>query len=117
MSLLISQLHQQLVSGFSNFFVLIYKQDGSKAPFKGNPCSSADALLKANKNPRGPSKRTMWDHEELPATNIEILKLLYDLISQFLTGGYNGKNYLYFLILMKLNMYFLSSISYNAAGV
>ncbi|CAA2975871.1 Hypothetical predicted protein [Olea europaea subsp. europaea] len=75
-------------SQFSGTFTRL-TLDGSKAPFKGNPCSSADALLKANKNPRGPSKRTMWDHEELPATNIEILKLLYDLISQFLTGGYN----------------------------
>ncbi|KAL2527378.1 timeless family protein [Abeliophyllum distichum] len=76
-------------SQFSGTFTRL-TLDGSKALFKGNPCSSsADALLKANKNLRGPSKRTMWDHGELPATNNEILKLLYDFTSQFLTGGYN----------------------------
>lgn len=75
-------------SQFSGTFTRL-TLDGSKALFKGNPCSSANALLKANKNPRGPSKRTMWDHGELLATNNEILKLLYDFIIQFLTGGYN----------------------------
>ncbi|KAI3458065.1 hypothetical protein Pfo_014728 [Paulownia fortunei] len=63
--------------------------DGSKALFKGNPSASGDALLKTHKNLRGPSKKEMWDHGELPSTKNQILQLFDDFISQFLMGGYN----------------------------
>ncbi|KAK6155617.1 hypothetical protein DH2020_009865 [Rehmannia glutinosa] len=63
--------------------------DGSKALLKGNPSASVDTLLKAHKNLRGPSKREIWDHGELPSTENQILQLLADFISQFLMGGYN----------------------------
>ncbi|KAH6784021.1 hypothetical protein C2S52_008980 [Perilla frutescens var. hirtella] len=63
--------------------------DGSKALLKGNPSASADALLKAHKIIRGPSKREMWDNRELPSTKNHILQLLDGFISQFLMGGYN----------------------------
>lgn len=66
-------------------------QDGSKALFKGNPGSaSRDALLKAHKNHRGPSKRIVWDHATVPLTNNKLLRQLCDFIQQFLSGGYNG---------------------------
>ncbi|XP_073310909.1 uncharacterized protein [Primulina huaijiensis] len=64
--------------------------DGSKAPFKGNPCSvSSDVLRKAQKSHRGPSRRTIWDHGQLPSTRHQILEFLYEFINQFLSGGYN----------------------------
>ncbi|XP_073125062.1 uncharacterized protein [Henckelia pumila] len=64
--------------------------DGSKALFKGNPCSvSNDVLRKAQKGHRGPSKKTIWDYGQLPSTRHQILEFLYEFISQFLTGGYD----------------------------
>ncbi|XP_011076070.1 protein timeless homolog [Sesamum indicum] len=75
-------------SQFSGTFTRV-SLDGSKALLKGNPSASADALLKAHKNYRGPSKREMWDHGELPSIKNQILQLLDDFISQFLMGGYN----------------------------
>nr|XP_027110166.1 protein timeless homolog isoform X1 [Coffea arabica] len=76
-------------SQFSGTFTRL-TMDGSKTLFKGNPCSAShDALLKAHKNHRGPSKRTVWDHGKLPSTKTKILQLLHDFIDQFLSGGYN----------------------------
>ncbi|KAL3521589.1 hypothetical protein ACH5RR_019738 [Cinchona calisaya] len=76
-------------SQFSGTFTRL-TLDGSKTLFKGNPCSaSLDALLKAHKNHRGPSKRTVWDHGRLPSTKSKTLQLLHDFINQFLSGGYN----------------------------
>ncbi|CAK9176951.1 unnamed protein product [Ilex paraguariensis] len=74
---------------FSGTFTRL-TMDGSKTLFKGNPCSaSCDTLLKAHKNPRGPSKRTVWDHGRLSSTRDDILELLCDFVNQFLSGGYN----------------------------
>ncbi|KAL8049542.1 hypothetical protein ABFX02_06G026100 [Erythranthe guttata] len=75
-------------SQFSGTFTRV-SVDGSKALLKGNPSASADALLKAHKNLRGPSKRAVWDHGKLPSTKHEILQLLDDFVSQFLKAGYN----------------------------
>ncbi|KAL8557351.1 hypothetical protein ACS0TY_004691 [Phlomoides rotata] len=63
--------------------------DGSKALLKGNPSASSNPLLKAHQIIRGPSKREIWDHKELPSTKSKILQLLDDFTSQFLMGGYN----------------------------
>ncbi|KAL3653587.1 hypothetical protein CASFOL_003268 [Castilleja foliolosa] len=76
--------YSQLTGTFTRVSV-----DGSKALLKGNPSASADTLLKSHKNIRGPSKREIGDHVELPSTKNQILLILGDFISQFLMGGYN----------------------------
>ncbi|CAI9092343.1 OLC1v1027545C1 [Oldenlandia corymbosa var. corymbosa] len=64
--------------------------DGSKTLCQGNPSfRPSDAMLKASKNHRGPSKRTVWDHGRLPSMKNKTLRLLHDFINQFLSGGYN----------------------------
>lgn len=78
-----------------SFWGLIWnlQQDGSKALLKGNPSASSDALLKAHKSLRGPSKREIWDHRDLSSTKTKILQLLHGFTSQFLMGGYNGTDF------------------------
>ncbi|KAM3729911.1 hypothetical protein ACB098_12G046900 [Castanea mollissima] len=77
--------HSQFIGTFTRVTM-----DGSKAVLKGNPNSaSQDTLLKPHKIPRGPVKRIAWDIGRLPPTKDKILKLLYDFVSQFLSGGYN----------------------------
>jgi timeless len=49
-------------------------------------------MLKPHKIPRGPIKRIAWDIGRLPSTEDKILKLLHGFVSQFLSGGYNGKS-------------------------
>ncbi|XP_031093945.1 interaptin [Ipomoea triloba] len=85
---IIRQRNLGCYSQFSGTFTR-FSLDGSKTLLKGNPSVSHDALLKVNKNHRGPMKRTVWDHGRLPSTKNKILELLYGFMNQFLEGGYN----------------------------
>ncbi|KAJ4843375.1 hypothetical protein Tsubulata_032681 [Turnera subulata] len=73
-------------SQFSGTFTRV-TMDGSKAVYKGNP--NQNNLLKPHATQRGPNKRILWDNCRLPTTKNNILELLHDFLTQFLSGGYN----------------------------
>ncbi|KAI9094819.1 hypothetical protein K1719_026625 [Acacia pycnantha] len=74
-------------SQFSGTFAQL-TMDGSKAVFKGNPCSR-NILHKSQNITRGPAKKIAWDHPKFLPTKEKILELLYGFVNQFLSGGYN----------------------------
>ncbi|KAK4258425.1 hypothetical protein QN277_007878 [Acacia crassicarpa] len=74
-------------SQFSGTFARL-TMDGSKAVFKGNPCSR-NILHKSQNITRGPVKKIAWDHPKFLPTKEKILELLYGFVNQFLSRGYN----------------------------
>ncbi|XP_044504324.1 protein timeless homolog isoform X2 [Mangifera indica] len=87
----LSRLHQKMVrhSQFSGMFTRL-TMDGSKSVIKGNPTSaSQNPVFKPHKGCKGASNKTVWDHGTLPSTKDNILRLLHDLVDQFLLGSYN----------------------------
>lgn len=67
---------------------VLFRQDGAKAIFKGNPPGSHDSLLKSDQCPR---KKLVSDGRGVQLMNSNILVLVHGFMKQFLSGGYNGK--------------------------
>ncbi|KAG6504191.1 hypothetical protein ZIOFF_036522 [Zingiber officinale] len=76
-------------SQFSGTFTLL-GVDGSKTVLKRHPTSvSGNGVIKIHNVQRGPLKRIAWDHDNLHPGKKNILELLNEFLSQFLSGGYN----------------------------
>ena len=92
------------------------QQDGSKAFFKGNPTfTSHDKLLKPHQVQRGPLKKIVSDHGNLPSAKDNILELVHDFVNQFLSGGYNGISFVVKWLLFFTSFLLLLVLHYCAS--
>ncbi|CAA7024796.1 unnamed protein product [Microthlaspi erraticum] len=80
-------MNQQRNSQFGGTFTRV-TMGGTKAVLKGIPSTEESTMLKPHKG-RGAAEKIVWEHGPMSVTNDNVLKLLHDFISQFMSGGYN----------------------------